>query len=52
MQALAYAKINLSLEVLSRRADSYHQVTTVLHAVDLADRLTFEPSSSPAGHPR
>ena len=46
MQALAYAKINLSLEVLGRRADGYHQVTTVLHAVDLADRLTFEPSSS------
>ena len=46
MQALATAKINLSLEVLGRRDDGYHQVTTVLHAIDLTDRLTFEASHS------
>ncbi len=40
----AYAKINLALEVLGRRDDGYHEVSTVLHAVGLADHLTFEAS--------
>ena len=44
MRAKACAKINLSLEVLGRRVDGYHQVTTVLQTVDLADRLYFEPA--------
>ena len=38
----AYAKINLTLEVLGRRDDGYHEVRTVLQAVDLKDTLTFE----------
>jgi 4-diphosphocytidyl-2-C-methyl-D-erythritol kinase len=38
----APAKINLSLEVIGKRADGYHDVRTVLQAVDLADELTFE----------
>ena len=33
------------MEVLGRRGDGYHEVRTVLQAVDLADRLTFEPDS-------
>ena len=40
----AFAKINLALEVLGRRDDGYHEVSTVLHAVGLADHLTFEES--------
>lgn len=36
----APAKINLSLEVLRRRDDGYHEVTTVLQTVSLADDLT------------
>ncbi|MCZ6615458.1 MAG: 4-(cytidine 5'-diphospho)-2-C-methyl-D-erythritol kinase, partial [Chloroflexi bacterium] len=40
----AYAKINLAREVLGRRGDGYHEVSTVLHAVGLADHLTFEES--------
>ena len=35
----APAKINLTLEVLGRRADGYHEVRTVLAAVDIADEL-------------
>ncbi|MDO8750191.1 MAG: 4-(cytidine 5'-diphospho)-2-C-methyl-D-erythritol kinase [Dehalococcoidia bacterium] len=46
MLALAHAKINLSLEVLGRRPDGYHEVVTVLHTIGLADRLTFDPSDS------
>ncbi|MEE8442554.1 MAG: 4-(cytidine 5'-diphospho)-2-C-methyl-D-erythritol kinase [Dehalococcoidia bacterium] len=42
MRVLAHAKINLSLEVLGRREDGYHQVVTVLHTIGMADRLSFE----------
>ncbi len=35
----APAKINLSFEVLGRRADGYYEVRTVLAAVDIADEL-------------
>ena len=46
IQVQAHAKINLCLEVMGRRDDGYHQVATVLHTADLADRLTFQPSDS------
>ena len=35
----AYAKINLSLEVVGRRDDGYHEVATILQTVDLADTV-------------
>src|SRR5260370_27052666 len=35
----AYAKINLTLDVLGRRADGYHELATVIQAVDLYDTL-------------
>ena len=39
----AYAKINLTLEVLGRRDDGYHDVATIMQTVDLHDtvRLTL-----------
>lgn len=36
------AKINLTLEVLYRRADGYHQLKTVMQELMLADTLTLE----------
>lgn len=42
----APAKVNLCLEVLGRLADGYHEVHTVLQAVDLSDTLTFERADS------
>ncbi len=39
METLAYAKLNLTLEVLGRRNDGYHEVRTILQTIDLADRL-------------
>ncbi len=36
------AKINLFLEVLRKRADGYHDLSSVFLAVDLTDRLTAE----------
>jgi 4-diphosphocytidyl-2-C-methyl-D-erythritol kinase len=38
----AYAKINLSLEILGRRADGYHEIVSVMQTVSLADTLTVE----------
>jgi len=42
----AYAKINLTLEVLSKRPDDYHEISTILQTISLADTLTFEPGGS------
>lgn len=42
----AYAKINLSLEVIGRREDGYHDVATILQTVDLADTVTLRPSDT------
>ncbi|MBI2873017.1 MAG: 4-(cytidine 5'-diphospho)-2-C-methyl-D-erythritol kinase [Chloroflexi bacterium] len=41
----APAKVNLTLEVLGRRPDGYHEVRTVLQAIDLADELTLTPAA-------
>src|SRR5216684_4184101 len=35
----AYAKINLTLDVLGRRADGYHALATVMQTVDLHDTM-------------
>ena len=42
----ASAKVNLSLEVLGKRPDGYHEIVTVMQAVDLYDRLTLEAAST------
>ncbi len=38
----AHAKINLWLEVLRRRDDGFHEIETIMHEVDLADRVIVE----------
>ena len=40
------AKVNLALEVLGKRGDGYHEIATVLQAVDLFDRLTVDPDET------
>ncbi|MER3455310.1 MAG: 4-(cytidine 5'-diphospho)-2-C-methyl-D-erythritol kinase [candidate division GAL15 bacterium] len=37
----AYAKVNLSLDVLGRRPDGYHEVETVLHTLELHDTVVL-----------
>ena len=37
----AYAKINLSLRVLHRRADGFHELRTIFQTISLADRIGF-----------
>ena len=43
MKLKAFAKINLTLEVLGRREDGFHQVKTVMQTIDLADDLAVDP---------
>ena len=43
----AYAKVNLRLEVLGKRADGYHELRTIFQSVSLHDTLEFRPSSRP-----
>lgn len=37
----AYAKINLTLDVLGRRPDGYHDLSMVMQSVSLADQVTI-----------
>ncbi|AZP03851.1 4-(cytidine 5'-diphospho)-2-C-methyl-D-erythritol kinase [Jeotgalibaca ciconiae] len=39
----APAKINLTLDVLYKREDGYHELEMIMSSVDLADHLTFTP---------
>lgn len=46
----AYAKINLSIDVLGKRPDGYHEVLMVMQQVDLSDtvRVSWQPESGGA----
>ena len=46
IKAYAYAKINITLEVLGRRQDGYHDVSTILQTIDLKDTIDFKLDSS------
>jgi 4-diphosphocytidyl-2-C-methyl-D-erythritol kinase len=42
----AYAKVNLTLEVLGKRDDGYHEIASVLQTISLADTLRFDEAES------
>jgi 4-diphosphocytidyl-2-C-methyl-D-erythritol kinase len=42
----AYAKINLTLEVLGKRDDGYHEIASVTQAISLCDTLHFRLEDS------
>lgn len=42
----APAKINLTLEVLGKRPDGYHDIRSVVRTINLSDTLSFENSNS------
>ena len=44
----AFAKINLSLRVLGRRADGYHELDTVFQTISLHDSITIQSTDVPA----
>jgi 4-diphosphocytidyl-2-C-methyl-D-erythritol kinase len=45
----AYAKINLSLDILGRRPDGFHEIETVMQTVSLADDVTIERTGIQGG---
>ena len=49
MEISANAKINLTLDILRRREDGYHELQMVMQAVSLADHLTVVPARGPEG---
>lgn len=46
VEVLAPAKLNLFLEILGRRPDGYHELESLMVAVDLHDTLTFADDPS------
>ena len=42
MEILARAKLNLTLDVLSKRPDGYHDLRMIMQSVELADVLNLE----------
>lgn len=47
----AYAKINLGLDVLGKRADGYHEVKMIMQTVGIYDILTFRKKEKAADEP-
>ena len=43
LQQKAYAKLNLSLDILGRRSDGYHDLRMVMQSVSLHDTVTLIP---------
>ena len=47
IETRAYAKINLTLDVLGSREDGYHDLRMVMQTVSLCDSITIEPGEEP-----
>ena len=42
LTASAYAKLNLTLEVLGKRSDGYHEIASIMQTINLHDTLSFQ----------
>ncbi len=47
IRAYAYAKINLTLDVLGKRPDGYHEMDMILQSVSLCDELLLAKTEEP-----
>src|SRR5687767_2318763 len=43
---LAPAKLNLTLEVLGKRTDGYHEIASVMQTIDLVDTLRIDAADA------
>ncbi len=41
----AFAKINLSINILGKRTDGYHEIESIIHSISLYDSISISPSS-------
>lgn len=53
MKLRAHAKINFGLEIIRRRPDRFHEIVSIMQAVDLSDEIEISnsPSQEIYGHP-
>ena len=42
----AFAKVNLTLRILGKRPDGYHEIESLVAFADIGDRLTLDPGGS------
>jgi len=47
--SLAFAKINISLDIVSKMANGYHNLKMVMQTVGLSDEITIESAKDPTG---
>ena len=45
LDVVTRAKVNLSLEVIRKREDGFHEIETILQTIDLADRMRIQLTS-------
>lgn len=43
----AYAKLNLTLDILGKREDGYHELNMVMQSIDLSDSISITPQDVP-----
>ena len=41
----SYAKINLTLEILGRRKDGFHEISSIFQTINLYDTIHFQHAS-------
>lgn len=44
LTVFAYAKLNLSLDIIGQRSDGYHELRTIMQTITLADELILTPA--------
>lgn len=43
----AWAKLNLTLDILGKRPDGYHDLRMVMQSIDLKDTVTLQEEDAP-----
>ena len=42
----SYAKVNLTLQIINKRSDGYHNISTIFQEIDLNDKIIMEKKES------
>ena len=46
LESVAQAKVNIGIEIVGRRSDGYHNISTVIQKIRLHDSISVEPANS------